>query len=930
MLKYCAIFSLCAGLGLAGDYITGQAARAIIGQSTFTSQNFGATDNTMGSLGGLAYANDTLFVADSNRLGLLPINNRVLMFGQLQEFMPPITGQIQFTVRCPVCFGGATNVLGEPDFVTTTASTSATGMNLPLGVASDGVRVAVADTANNRVLLWLSFPTVIDQPADVVLGQPDFVSVSPVPVTASSLRAPQGVWLQSGKLYVADTQNNRVLIWNSIPTKNAQAADMVLGEPNFTTNPNADQTKNPNNATSSALLSPTSVSVSPDGTHLFIADEGFSRVLIWNEIPTANAQPADVEVGQVDMQTAIPDNTSVQCAANGTDMTGNPTFPSSCATTMSLPRFAISDGTRLYVADTGNDRVLVYETIPTRNGVAADVILGEPDQFSDVVTTTQSEFGGTDLTTSASNVTPAPTSLAWDGSNLYVADPLDFRVLIFTPAQPDIQTNGVVNGASLAIYAEGNILLGGTLNPGDTVTVTISTTTTQTNSYMYTEVSGDTFDSILTALANAINGSNNGVGDPDVLAEPELGFMTLNLVARAAGVAGNNVNIATTLSDNAQLTATPSGTTLTGGASAGVVAPGTLIQITGTNIADQSAAVPANTLALPTTLGGVQVYIDGIQSPLVSVLAGTSTTPGTVVAQVPFELVDTNSSSLYVRTVHADGSVTATDAIGLPIATANPGIFAQLGPDPRVAIAYHASSFATGTINVNGGVNAGDTATVGIEDRLYNYVISSTDTLFTIRDALIGLINANPEEKVTASAAAAYTAVRLQAKVPGPEGDGIAISATSTGPGSSATGSVTLTATNTALCCANVADAPITVNNPAVPGESIYVLAAGLGLVGPNAARLAIVDGQAYTGPALNDPESPVTAIADAMSATVISAGLEVCPCIGTPTSIGVYKVVLELNNAITTNPFAQLTISQDVFTSNIVTIPVYSANPTQ
>jgi len=46
---------------------------------------------------------------------------------------------------------------------------------------------------------------------------------------------PQGVWIQNGKLYVADTQNNRVLIYNSIPTANGAAADVVLGAPNFTT-----------------------------------------------------------------------------------------------------------------------------------------------------------------------------------------------------------------------------------------------------------------------------------------------------------------------------------------------------------------------------------------------------------------------------------------------------------------------------------------------------------------------------------------------------------------------------------------------------------------------------------------------------------------------------------------------------------------------
>jgi len=125
-----------------------------------------------------------------------------------------------------------------------------------------------------------------------------------------------------------------------------------------------------------------------------------------------------------------------------------------------LPRFAISDGTRLYVADTGNDRVLVFETIPTRTASPPMSFWVSPTSFSDVVTSTNSEFGGTDLTTSAANVTPSPTSLAWDGANLYVADPLDFRVMIFTPAEPDIQVDGVVNAASLAIYAEGNILLG--------------------------------------------------------------------------------------------------------------------------------------------------------------------------------------------------------------------------------------------------------------------------------------------------------------------------------------------------------------------------------------------------------------------------------------------------------------------------------------
>ena len=36
------------------------------------------------------------------------------------------------------------------------------------------------------------------------------------------------------RLYVTDLGHNRVLIWNSIPTQNGQAADVVVGQPNMT------------------------------------------------------------------------------------------------------------------------------------------------------------------------------------------------------------------------------------------------------------------------------------------------------------------------------------------------------------------------------------------------------------------------------------------------------------------------------------------------------------------------------------------------------------------------------------------------------------------------------------------------------------------------------------------------------------------------
>jgi len=255
------------------------------------------------------------------------------------------------------------------------------------------------------------------------------------------------------------------------------------------------------------------------------------------------------------------------------------------------------------------------------------------------------------------------------------------------------------------------------------------------------------------------------------------------------------------------------------------------------------------------------------------------------------------------------------------MASDNPGIYAMTGPEPRAAYAYHGSSYATGTVAVDGTIEAGDVASINIEDRSYTYEVQDSDTLFSIRDALVELINANPNEVVVATAAASFEFIRLRAKIPGPEGNGITFNGSSAGPTAGSTGAVSISATNTALCCANVEGAPITLANPAQAGETIYIYGTGLGLVTPESAKEAIVDGGAYNGPANNTASSPVSALTGGSTATVFSGGLAVG-------LIGIYQIVLEVNSTIVTNPFTQVTISQDIYTSNIVTIPVYQPNP--
>src|SRR5579871_2696385 len=344
-MKCISVFMVGAAAACAAGFTTGQAARLVVGQPTFTAQNTNSSDTVIGAASGLAYAADTLFVADSNRVGAAPLNHRVLLFKNLSTMLPPPSAELPNNSTCPICVGQANVVLGQQDFTTTTENVPGTpnGLRLPTAVASDGVRVVVADTNHNRVLIWNSIPSINDQPADVVIGQPDFTSQG-IPgntPTAKSLRGPQGVWIQNGKLYVADTQNNRVLIYNRIPTTNGVAADVVLGQPNFTSAIQPDLTQQNNSATPSNLLNP--VAVSSDGLHLFVTDLGFNRVLIWKSIPSSNAAPADVVIGQPDMTTGFANysftgqpataandtvhkETAVLCATqSGTDLAGNPT-----------------------------------------------------------------------------------------------------------------------------------------------------------------------------------------------------------------------------------------------------------------------------------------------------------------------------------------------------------------------------------------------------------------------------------------------------------------------------------------------------------------------------------------------------------------------------------------------------------------------------
>jgi hypothetical protein len=75
-----------------------------------------------------------------------------------------------------------------------------------------------------------------------VFPLPDFLSAGEFPYqpqTASALRFPYAIDIDppdvGGTMVVADTANNRVLVWVGVPVTGGVPADRVLGQPDFGT-----------------------------------------------------------------------------------------------------------------------------------------------------------------------------------------------------------------------------------------------------------------------------------------------------------------------------------------------------------------------------------------------------------------------------------------------------------------------------------------------------------------------------------------------------------------------------------------------------------------------------------------------------------------------------------------------------------------------
>ena len=176
-------------------------------------------------------------------------------------------------------------------------------------------------------------------------------------------------------------------MWNSIPTVNGATADIVLGEPNH------HELVCKWLPESNASVFGNTGEIYSDGTRLFIADSNSGRVLIYNTVPTASGTAADVVVGQPNMTSSVLGTTASQ---------------------MNRLWAVYSDGTRLFVGD--DERVLIWNTIPTQNGAAANRVLGQTDF------TSHGCDGSPNYAVTASSLC-GPNSIRMYGGKLYACGP---------------------------------------------------------------------------------------------------------------------------------------------------------------------------------------------------------------------------------------------------------------------------------------------------------------------------------------------------------------------------------------------------------------------------------------------------------------------------------------------------------------------------
>ena len=146
-------------------------------------------------------------------------------------------------------------------------------LNHPVSISANYGKLAVTDRFNNRVLIWNTIPSS-NTPPDLVLGQANFTTHNSGTGLNNMDFPGQVIITPDGKVLVADSDNNRVLVWTSFPASSGQSADYALPITNYV---------NFGDSWPWGVWS--------DGTKVIVTATVAKAVLFWNTFPGPSTSP---------------------------------------------------------------------------------------------------------------------------------------------------------------------------------------------------------------------------------------------------------------------------------------------------------------------------------------------------------------------------------------------------------------------------------------------------------------------------------------------------------------------------------------------------------------------------------------------------------------------------------------------------------------
>jgi len=300
----------------------------------------------------------------------------------------------------------AVNVLGQATFTGATATSTQSGMSAPVGLAYDatGNRLFVSEQTGNRVKIFDVASITDGENAAYVIGQTTFTGASSAN-TQIGLNSPRSLAFDSvgNRLFVAERTGNRVKIFDVATSSDGEPATYVIGQANFTGSTAAN--------TQSGLREPQGLAFDLATNRLFVAENGGNRVKIFDVATSSDGEPAVNVLGQANFTGAAAE-VSQTGASTPYGLAFNPTT------------------NKLFVSDNAN-RITLFDVATITDGEAAVDLIGQYNSIDDLTPV---------YTTSSTNMSPNalelgyPENIALDvvGHRLFISDYGNHRVLVHT------------------------------------------------------------------------------------------------------------------------------------------------------------------------------------------------------------------------------------------------------------------------------------------------------------------------------------------------------------------------------------------------------------------------------------------------------------------------------------------------------------------